>query len=150
MHGQPHIRFSMYVCNRTVPKLNFSFVISVYRHKLNISISSLKLNLSDRKIGMVLDFLDNVPLPSPNTLRVSEVDSVLEREVAEDKNMARLLNSDKILPEFSSSQLLRVKRTVVKAEMSQCDGNSECFDKAAAKAVMLEVEKLVLLHVTTE
>lgn len=99
---------------------------------------------------MVLDFLDNLPLPSPNTLRVSEVDSVLEREVAEDKNMSRLLNSDKILPEFSSSQLLRVKRTVVKAEMSQHDRKSECFDGAAVKAMMLEVEKLVLLHVTTD
>jgi len=99
---------------------------------------------------MVLDFLDNLPLPSPNTLRVSEVDSALEREVAEDKNMARLLNSDKILPEFSSSQLLQVKRTIVKAEMSQHDRKSDCFDKAAAKAVMLEVEKLVLLHVITE
>jgi len=99
---------------------------------------------------MVLDFLDNLPLPSPNTLRVSEVDSALEREVAEDKNMARLLNSDKILPEFSRSQLLQVKRTIVKAEMSQHDRKSDCFDKAAAKAVMLEVEKLVLLHVITE
>lgn len=99
---------------------------------------------------MVLDFLDNLPLPSPNTLRVSEVDSVLEREVAEDKNMARLLNSDKILPEFSSSQLLQAKRTVVIAEMSQLDRKSECFNKAATKAVMLEVEKLVLLHVTTD
>jgi hypothetical protein len=90
---------------------------------------------------MVLDFLDNLPLPSPNTLRVSEVDSVLEREVADDKNMARLLNSDKILPEFSSSQLLRVKRSVVIAEMCRHDRKSECFDKAAAKVAMLEVEK---------
>jgi len=99
---------------------------------------------------MVLDFLDNLPLPSPNTLRVSEVDSVLEREVAEDKNMAKLLNNDRILPELGSSQLLRVKRTIVKAEMSQRDRKSDCFDKATAKAMMLEVEKLVLLHVTTE
>jgi hypothetical protein len=72
---------------------------------------------------------------------VSEVDSVLEREVAEDKNMAILLNSDKILPEFSSSQLLRVKRSVVMAEMSRRDRKSECFDKTAAKVAMLEVEK---------
>ena len=80
-------------------------------------------------------------MPSPNTLRVSEVDSVLEREVAEDKNMAGLLNSDKILPEFSSKQLMQVKRTVVKTEMSRRDMKSECFDKAAGKMAMLEVEK---------
>jgi hypothetical protein len=90
---------------------------------------------------MVLDFLDNVPLPSPNTLRVSEVDSGLEREVAEDRNMARLLNSDKIMPEFSSRQLLQIKRTIVKAELSRQDKKSEHFDKAAAKMAMLEVEK---------
>lgn len=139
-HLVPKIRCQVVFSNSVKPDYR-----QLPRHKLNISISSLKLNLSDRKIGMVLDFLDNLPLPSPNTLRVSEVDSVLEREVAEDKNMARLLNSDKILPEFSSSQLLRVKRTVVKAEMSQCDAKSECFDKAAAKAMMLEVEKSCVL-----
>lgn len=112
-----------------------------FRHKLNVSISSLKLNLSDRKIGMVLDFLDNLPLPSPNTLRVSEVDSVLEREVAADMNMTRLLLSDKIMSEFSSTQLLQIKRTVVKAELSRQDKKNEHFDKAAAKMAMLEVEK---------
>lgn len=108
---------------------------------MNISISSLKLNLSDRKIGMVLDFMDNLPLPSPNTLQVSEVDSALDREVAEDRNMARLLNSDKILPEFSSNQLLQIKRTVVMAQLSQQDKKSERFDKTAAEVAMLEVDK---------
>jgi hypothetical protein len=34
--------------------------------------------------------------------------------------------------------------------MSQHDRKSDCFDKGTAKAVMLEVEKLVLLHVTTD
>jgi hypothetical protein len=112
-----------------------------FRHKLNISISSLKLNLSDRKIGMVLDFLDNLPLPSANTLQVSEVDSALDREVAEDRNMARLLNSDKILPEFSSSQLLQIKRTVVMAQLSRQDRKSEHNDMSAAEVAMLEVDK---------
>jgi hypothetical protein len=86
---------------------------------------------------MVLDFLENLPLPSPNTLRVSEVDS----EVAADKNMARILTTDKIMTEFSSTQLLQIKRTVVMAEMSRQDKQNEHFDKTAAKVAMLEVEK---------
>jgi hypothetical protein len=90
---------------------------------------------------MVLDFLDNLPLPSPNTLRVSEVDSALDREVAEDRNMATLLNGDKILPEFSSKQLLQIKRTVVMAQLSRQDKELERFDKAAAEMAMLEVDK---------
>jgi hypothetical protein len=90
---------------------------------------------------MALDFLDNLPLPSPNTLQVSEVDSALEREVAEDRNMARLLNSDKIMSELSRSQLLQIKRTVVMAQLSRQDKKSEHFDKAAAKVEMLEVDK---------
>ncbi|GFG28735.1 hypothetical protein Cfor_06015 [Coptotermes formosanus] len=122
-HLVPKIRCQVVFSNSVKPDYR-----QLPRHKLNISISSLKLNLSDRKIGMVLDFLDNLPLPSPNTLRVSEVDSVLEREVADDKNMARLLNSDKILPEFSSSQLLRVKRSVVIAEMCRHDRNCVLSD----------------------
>jgi hypothetical protein len=90
---------------------------------------------------MALDFLDNLPLPSPNTLRVSEVDSALEREVAKDRSIARLLNSDKIMSEFSSRQLLQMKRSVVMAQLSRQDKKSERFDKAAAKVEMLEVEK---------
>jgi hypothetical protein len=90
---------------------------------------------------MFLDFLDNLPLPSPNTLQVSEVDSGLDTEVAEDKNMARLLNSDKILPEFSNSQLLQIKRTVVMAQLLQQDKKSKHFDKISAEVAMLEVDK---------
>ncbi|XP_021923386.1 vacuolar protein sorting-associated protein 13A-like isoform X4 [Zootermopsis nevadensis] len=135
-HLVPKIRCQVVFSNSVKPEYRL-----LPRHKLNFSISSLKLNLSDRKIGMVLDFLDNLPLPSPNTLRVSEVDSVLEREVAADKNMARLIITDRIMPEFSSTQLLQIKKTVVMAEMSRQEKKNEHFDKSAAKLAMLEVEK---------
>jgi hypothetical protein len=90
---------------------------------------------------MVLDFLDNLPLPSPNTLRVSEVDSVLEGDIAEDRNLAKLLTSDKIMPDFSSKQLFQIKRAVVMGEISRQRKKPDQFDKAAAKMAMLEVEK---------
>ena len=85
--------------------------------------------------------MDNLPLPSPNTLRVSEVDSVLEREVAEDKNMARLLSADQIMPELNSSQLQQLKRRVVLTEICRQNKKPDQFDKAAAKLAMLEVDK---------
>lgn len=40
------------------------------RTKLNVTASSVKLNLSDRKIVTLLDFLEGLPLPSSNTVTV--------------------------------------------------------------------------------
>ncbi|CAL1270146.1 unnamed protein product [Larinioides sclopetarius] len=37
------------------------------RQKLNISIPSLKLNLSDRRVSMIADFLQNIPFPKSKT-----------------------------------------------------------------------------------
>lgn len=33
------------------------------KRKINISVQSIKLNLSDRKISSILDFFENTPLP---------------------------------------------------------------------------------------
>lgn len=33
------------------------------KRKINISVQSVKLNLSDRKISSILDFFENTPLP---------------------------------------------------------------------------------------
>ncbi|KAJ9582487.1 hypothetical protein L9F63_003180, partial [Diploptera punctata] len=131
-HLVPKIRCQVVFSNSVKPEYR-----QLPKHKLNISISSLKLNLSDRKIGMVLDFMDNLPLPSLNTLRVTEVDSVLEKEVAE----ASLLTADKIMPELNSNQLFELKKKVVLAEMCKQNKKPEHFDKAAAKMAMLELDK---------
>ncbi|XP_046398302.1 vacuolar protein sorting-associated protein 13C-like isoform X1 [Ischnura elegans] len=58
-HLVPKMRCQVVFSNSVKPEYR-----QLPRHKLNVSISSIKLNLSDRKIGLFLDFLDNLPLPS--------------------------------------------------------------------------------------
>lgn len=41
--------------------------------KLNVILYSLKINLSDRRIVMLLDFFEGLPLPSSNTISVTPV-----------------------------------------------------------------------------
>ncbi|XP_014251025.1 vacuolar protein sorting-associated protein 13A-like isoform X2 [Cimex lectularius] len=69
-----------------LPKLQFQFSFSnsvkpeyktLPRYKLNVGLTSLKINVSDRKIGSVMDFLDNLPLPSVNTVHVSESSNIV-------------------------------------------------------------------------
>lgn len=56
-------------------KVEVIIICLVHRYKLNISLSSLKFNLSQRTIASVLDFLDTLPVPVPNTVPVSFMDS---------------------------------------------------------------------------
>lgn len=122
-------------------KSNYYLFVFTFRFKLTISVSSLKMNLSDRKIGMVLDFMDNLPLPSPNTLRVSEADLAHDKDITEDQNLNNSFVNDIIKQEPSSKELLRVKRLVVFAEITKMRRVPDQFDKAAAKMAMLEVDK---------
>ncbi|KAK7790642.1 hypothetical protein R5R35_006536 [Gryllus longicercus] len=110
------------------------------RHKLNVSIASLKLNLSDRKIGMVLDFLDNLPLPSPNTVHISESDPAFAQD-ASDNQMQDLFHRDKIVSEPNTIFLLNIKRTIVLTEILKNEEKRESYNKAAARLALLEVDK---------
>ncbi|XP_068086254.1 intermembrane lipid transfer protein VPS13A [Anabrus simplex] len=130
-HLVPKIRCQVVFSNSVKPEYR-----QLPRHKLNVSIASLKLNLSDRKIGMVLDFLDNLPMPTPNTVRVSETDSSLDKFATAD-----VFLTDVISPEPSSKQLLQIKRAVVMAEIQRNRKRPDQFDKAAAKMALLEGDK---------
>nr|CAD7393578.1 unnamed protein product [Timema cristinae] len=93
-HLVPKIRCQVVFSNSIKPDYR-----QMPKHKLNVSLSSLKLNLSDRKIGMVLDFLDNLPLPSTNTVRVCDAEILSEQL----PNLA----ADLIIPELTKKHLMQ-------------------------------------------
>lgn len=70
------------------------------RTKMNITITSIKLNLSDRRIVMLLDFLEGLPLPSPNIVTVTSVVVPAEFE------------NDVIAPEPAGKALKHLKNLV--------------------------------------
>lgn len=53
------------------------------RTKFNLTVSSIKVNLSDRRIVTFLDFIEGLPLPSSHTLTVVPVvlSSVFENDL---------------------------------------------------------------------
>lgn len=103
----------------------------IYRYKLNVSLNSLKLNLSDRKIGCVLDFIDNLPLPSANTVHVSVSSTALAGLTAEPCG-------DTL---YAALTLCEIKATLVAAEMINKIKPTLTSNKAAAKMAMLELDK---------
>lgn len=58
MHLVPKIKLQALFSNSVKPDYRF-----LPRHKLNVSVSSLKLNLSDRRLGLLVEFAHNFPLP---------------------------------------------------------------------------------------
>ncbi|GFR31245.1 vacuolar protein sorting-associated protein 13 [Trichonephila clavata] len=58
MHLVPKAKIMVVFSNSVRPDCK-----NLPRQKLNISVPSLKLNLSDRRISMIADFLQNIPLP---------------------------------------------------------------------------------------
>lgn len=58
MHLVPKIKLQALFSNSVKPDYRF-----LPRHKLNISVSSLKLNLSDRRLGQLTEFAYNFPFP---------------------------------------------------------------------------------------
>ncbi|CAG2068241.1 unnamed protein product, partial [Timema podura] len=82
---------------------------------------------------MVLDFLDNLPLPSTNTVRVCDAE-ILSEQLAS-------LAADLIIPELTKKHLMRVKQSLVIAELERDNRTPSNFNKTGAKMAMLEVEK---------
>ncbi|XP_045499068.1 vacuolar protein sorting-associated protein 13A-like [Colias croceus] len=89
------------------------------RYKLNISLSSLKLNISDRIIGLLLDFLDNLPIPVPNTVPVSFMDSGDYTEDCMDPELVETLQRDRILADPGYGDLVKLRRKIVAAYFSR-------------------------------
>ncbi|XP_047103973.1 vacuolar protein sorting-associated protein 13A-like [Schistocerca piceifrons] len=135
-HLIPKIRCQIVFSNSVKPEYR-----QLPRFKLNISLASLKLNLSDRKLGMVMDFLDNVPLPSPNTLRVSELELSIDKETVDDSSVAKYFYTDRIHQEPSKEQLQRIKQVIVLSELSHEKKIPEMSDKTAPKPELLEVDR---------
>lgn len=83
----------------------------------------------------MLDFVDNVPLPTANTVHVS-VSSV---------SLQALQYESQGDPLYTASQLAVVKATLVAAEMNAANRPIPAANKAAAKMAMLEVDKCVYI-----
>ncbi|XP_066901628.1 intermembrane lipid transfer protein VPS13A isoform X3 [Halyomorpha halys] len=106
------------------------------RHKLNITLSSIKFNISDRKIGSVMDFLDNIPLPSPNTVHVSISSNVVYLASIPE------LTNDEFRGDPTVDLLTRIKILIVEAELKKQNKiELSNIDKAGAKMAMLQVDK---------
>ncbi|XP_072932453.1 intermembrane lipid transfer protein VPS13A-like [Epargyreus clarus] len=107
-----------------IPKIKSQLVFSssikkeyklLPRYKLNISLSSLKLNLSDRIIGHLLDFCDNLPIPVPNTVPVSFMDSGDFAEELEDPVLAEALQLDRVTADPGYKDLVKLRQKIVAA-----------------------------------
>ncbi|XP_062531261.1 intermembrane lipid transfer protein VPS13A isoform X2 [Bombyx mori] len=112
------------------------------RYKLNISLSSFKLNLSDRIIGYLLDFCDNLPIPVPNTVPVSFMDSGDYAEDVVDPELMEILESDRVMADPGYSDLVKLRQKIVAAYLRRNRVSDPSFDKASAKLGFQESEPL--------
>ncbi|XP_049872672.1 intermembrane lipid transfer protein VPS13A-like isoform X2 [Pectinophora gossypiella] len=135
-----------------VPKIKMQVVFSnsikkdyklLPRYKLNISLSCLKLNLSDRIIGLLLDFIDNLPIPVPNTVPVSFMDSGDYAE-EEDQETMELLGQDKISADPGYGELVQLRQKIVAAYLSRNKSPESTFDKAGAKLGFQEADQVFI------
>lgn len=69
--------------------------------KLNLTVSSVKINLSDRRIVTFLDFMEGLPLPSSNTVSVAPI------------IISTVFENDVINPEPKGPQLYYIKNLVI-------------------------------------
>ncbi|XP_071038592.1 intermembrane lipid transfer protein VPS13A [Parasteatoda tepidariorum] len=63
MHLVPKAKVTVVFSNSVRPDCK-----TLPKQKLNISLPSLKLNLSDRRVSMIADFLQNIPIPKSSTV----------------------------------------------------------------------------------
>ncbi|GBP39684.1 Vacuolar protein sorting-associated protein 13C [Eumeta japonica] len=112
-----------------IPKIKTQIVFSnsikkdyklLPRYKLNISISSIKLNVSDRIISSLMEFLESVPPPRPNAVPVSYLDSA---DYPEEMAAPGALRLDAVQPDPSYRQLVELTHVIVAAHLCrrQCE-----------------------------
>ncbi|XP_075975072.1 intermembrane lipid transfer protein VPS13A-like isoform X2 [Anticarsia gemmatalis] len=125
-----------------IPKIKMQVVFSnsikkdyklLPKYKLNISLSSFKLNLSDRIIGLLLDFCDNLPVPVPNTVPVSFMDSGDYTEDAEEPDLVELLVMDRVTADPEYEDLIKLRQKIVAAYLSRNKAAETTFDRDGAK-----------------
>ncbi|XP_060801512.1 intermembrane lipid transfer protein Vps13 isoform X2 [Amyelois transitella] len=104
------------------------------RYKLNISLSSFKLNLSDRIIGLLLDFMDNLPVPVPNTVPVSFLDSGDYVEDFDDPELVEIMAQDLVMADPGYSELVDLRQRIVAAYLRRNRVAESPYDSAGARA----------------
>ncbi|XP_063534918.1 intermembrane lipid transfer protein VPS13A-like [Cydia strobilella] len=113
------------------------------RYKLNISLSSVKLNLSQRTIASLQDFLDNLPVPVPNTVPVSFMDSGDYAEELEGPEMTAMMK-DKVPCDPGHGELVRLRQKIVAAYLSRNKVPESTFDRAGAKLGFQESKQVFI------
>ncbi|XP_034828930.1 intermembrane lipid transfer protein VPS13A-like isoform X1 [Maniola hyperantus] len=126
-----------------VPRLKAQLVFSTSikkdykllpRYKLNISLSSLKFNLSDRIIGHLLDFFDNLPVPTPNTVPVSFMDSGDYVEEIVDPELLEAFELDKVTADPGYKELVKLRQKIVAAYFSRNRAAETMLDGESTKS----------------
>lgn len=104
-----------------------------FRHKINLSTSSAKLNLSNRRVGGLLDFVDTFPIPAPVSIHFEDSPDFMSGQFA--------LDVVPLPPESASLRLLR--STLVQAHLTRQD--PDYADSNARKLTLTnaELEKFV-------
>lgn len=125
-----------------VPKLRGQIVFSnsvrpeyrqLARHKLTVSLASVKLNLSDRRIGMALDFLENVPVPAPQPRPSGDQDPF---QAAGKDPFPR----DHMTAVVCEDRLSRIRKTVTQAAVRAWRGAAK-EDSVAPRLCTLDLDK---------
>ena len=80
-----------------------------------------------------MDFIDNLPLPTANTVHVSASSSAVYA--------AADVGKDKVIADPRVCELAKIKFTLVSAEMTRKSQAIPQSNKVAAKMAMLEVDK---------
>ncbi|XP_073981480.1 intermembrane lipid transfer protein VPS13A-like isoform X2 [Rhodnius prolixus] len=128
-HLLPKLQFQLAFSNSVKPEYKL-----LPRHKLNIGLTSLKVNISDRKIGSFMDFLDNLPLPTVNTVHVSSsVINCLSRSPD--------FANDEFMCDPSINQLNDIKNLLVESVLNKLNKPTLTSSKSPAKIAMLQVDK---------
>ncbi|XP_064292158.1 intermembrane lipid transfer protein VPS13A-like [Plodia interpunctella] len=122
-----------------VPKIRAQLVFSnsikkdyklLPRYKLNISLSSFKLNLSDRIIGLLMDFVDNLPIPVPNTVPLSFIDC---GEYEEDEEEVEAMAKDLVSADPGYKELVDLKQRIVAAYLKRNKVTESPYESAGAR-----------------
>jgi hypothetical protein len=92
-------------------KIKIIFIVAYFRHKINLSTSSVKLNLSNRRVGGLLDFVDTFQIPAPVSIHFEDSPDFMSGQFALD-----------VVPLPPDSAALRLLRsTLVQAHLARTD-----------------------------
>lgn len=129
LHLLPKVRGQVVFSNSVRPEYR-----QLARHKLTVSVASLKLNLSDRRIGLALDFLENLPAPTFRASDPAEADPFAAADGTE------VFPDDHVQPRLTGEQLAHARSVVTQAAVRAVRG-VVATDAIAPKMAALDVDK---------